>query len=326
MARIFSPSAQESMEKVKPTIGLSDCLTGAQVRFNAGHKRNRYITETLSHYFDFKAFCPEVAIGLSTPRPAIRMVQQDDNIKVIAKESPDIDYFDALKNYANTIAPVVKDLTGYIFMQKSPSCGVLSAKVYGENGYMVESGAGAFAGELIKSNPNLPVIEAGMLGDSVLRENFLLQVFAYHDWKVNVEVNLSANSLLDFHRRHKLQLRAHDEVTMRRLGTMLSNIKQADLETTAEIYLSNFMAAMKKTVKRPQQANLLYRLQKHLKRLLSEEEKAEVMSLIQQYREGIIPLIVPMTLLKFFVQKYKADNTIAALNPYPAPLGLQNSI
>lgn len=327
-------SANFLCNNTKPVLGISECLTGSEVRFNGGHKRSRYCTETLSEYFEFKALCPEVGIGMSVPRPPIRMVANDGakkpeqvtDIRVIATDAPDEDYAQSLRHYAHGAIPQLQGISGYIFMQKSPSCGVNSSKVYGDKGYPLFSGAGAFADEFMKLMPLVPVIEAGQLNDAGLRENFMTRVFAYHEWLTQVEANLTVKSLLEFHRRHKLQIRIHKEKSMRELGRLLANLKEADLNVVAGEYISIFMDALKQPVRRPQQANLLYRIQKHIKRCLSKEEKAEVMGLIEQYRQGIIPLIVPMTLLKFFVNKYKADTNIAAMEPYPSNLGLQNHI
>lgn len=310
----------------KPVLGISDCLTGAEVRFNGGHKRSRYCTDTLSEYFDFRPVCPEVGIGMSVPRPPIRMVEKGDEIRVIATDAPDQDYTQQLRQYAHGAMPQLTGISGYVFMQKSPSCGVNSSKVYGENGYPAYSGPGAFADEFMKLMPLVPVIEAGQLNDAGLRENFMTRVYAYFEWQTQVEENLSVNALLEFHRRHKLQLRIHKEKSMRVLGRLLANMKEAELETVAKEYIEIFMDALKQPIKRPQKANLLYRIQKHIKRNLNKEEKAEVMGLIEQYRQGIVPLIVPMTLLKFFVNKYKADTDVAVMNPYPMSLGLQNNI
>ena len=310
----------------KPVLGISECLTGSEVRFNGGHKRSRYCTDVLATYFDCTPVCPEVGIGMSVPRPPIRMVAKGDDIRVIATDHPDQDYTEQLRQYAHQTQSQFAGISGFVFMQKSPSCGVNSSKVYSENGYPATSAAGAFADEFMKLNPIVPVIEAGQLNDAMLREHFLMRVYAYYEWQTQVMAKLTVNTLLEFHRRHKLQLRIHKEKAMREMGRMLADLKTANLEQVAANYIELFMDALKKPVRRPQHANLLYRIQKHIKRCLSKDEKAEVMGLIEQYRQGIVPLVVPMTLLKFFVNKYKADTNIAAMYPYPSELGLQNQI
>lgn len=318
-----------SRSAIKPVLGISECLTGAEVRFNGGHKRNRYCTDVLSEYVEFKTACPEVGIGLSTPRPAIRMVAHGDDVeqvKVIATDQPQIDHAPQLKNYAQTIQPQFRDISGFIFMQKSPSCGLHSGKIYRENGYPASRGSGVFAEEMVRLNPQLPVIEAGQLNDAGLRENFLTQVYAYQDWQLSVAANLTVNSILEFHRRHKLQIRIHHEPSMRILGRLLANLKGVDLEPIANEYFQVFMAALKKNIGRPQQANLLYRIQKHMKRKLNKSEKAKVMDSIDQYRKGIVPMIVPMTLLQFFLEKYELKSNVSVMAPYPEQLGLRSSI
>lgn len=310
-----------------PVLGISDCLTGSEVRYNGGHKRSRYCTDVLSEFVEFMPLCPEVGIGLGTPRSAIRMVSQDDEqVKVIATDRPEVDHAPHLREYAHRVQQKIESVSGYIFMQKSPSCGFSSGKIYRENGYPESRASGVYADQVVKNNPQLPVIEAGQLNDAGLRENFLTQVYAYQDWMMNVKSHLSVNAILEFHRRHKLQIRIHHEPSMRVLGRLLANLKGVDLEPIAKEYFEIFMGALKKNVGRPQQANLLYRIQKHMKRKLDKKEKAKVMDSIEQYRQGIVPMIVPMTLLQFFLEKYGMKSNVSVMAPYPEQLGLRSSI
>lgn len=313
-----------SPESVKPVLGISDCLMGREVRYNGGHKRSRYCTDVLAEFFDFKALCPEVAIGLPVPRPAIRMAQQGDQVRVIASDNSSLDYTQPLVDYAREVIPTLGHLSGYIFMQKSPSCGVDSSKVYGESGYPVERANGVFADQVIRALPLLPVTEAGQLNDRPIRENFIARVYAYHDWQCSVACQPSSAALIQYHQRHKLQLIAHSEATARALGQSLADLKQRDIHEVADQYIHRFMKATAKPAPRKRQANVLVRLHRYLKALMNEAERSESLSLIEQYRQGIVPLVVPMTLLKFFMKKYRPEAPI--YEPYPHRLGLQNDI
>jgi uncharacterized protein YbgA (DUF1722 family)/uncharacterized protein YbbK (DUF523 family) len=333
-------SEGQSLAKSRPVIGVSECLMGKEVRFNGGHKRSRYITDVLAQYFDFVPLCPEVAIGMSIPRPPIRLAQVQGEVRVIATDSTPggnipgdntpsdntPDYTDALKGYARSMAPQLSGLSGFIFMQKSPSCGVGSTKVYGPNGHPVASSNGAFAGELMDLMPQLPVTEAGQLNDNPIRENFITQIYAYHEWQQSVASNPTAETLVRFHHRYKLHLMAHSETIARQLGQLLSNLKGADLPLVSRQYIALFMQAMRRPAPRKRQVNVLVRLQRFLKKKMSRLEATELTSVIDYYRDGVVPLVVPMTLLRHFMSKYEVGCSSAVFAPYPFELGLQNGI
>ncbi len=310
----------------KPILGISECLMGKEVRFNGGHKRSRYCTDVLSEFFEFKMICPEVGIGMSVPRKAIRMTKDKENVRLIASDNSGSDFSQPMKNFAHDIAPSLRDLSGYIFMQKSPSCAVGSGKIYSETGYPEPGVNGVFSGELISKLPLLPVTEAGRLNDQPIRENFITVVYAYHEWQQTVINCLSAESLLNFHCRYKLLLKAHSPLIARELGVLLSNMTIKPLSVLADQYISGFMKAMNIVVPRKRQVGVLLSFSKYLKKSLNLSEFQELINQIKHYSDGIVPLIVPMTLLKYFVSKYHFDINTAALDPYPISLGLRNSI
>ena len=313
-------------QKIKPVLGISECLMGKEVRYNGGHKLSKFCTQVLSEYFEFRPICPEVQIGLSIPRPAIRLAEKEGKISVIASDKPDVDYSSDLIDLAQKVAPSMQGLSGFIFMQKSPSCGINSTKVYGEKGQALYMSDGAFSGELKKLLPLMPVTESGRLNDNPIKENFIATVFAYHDWQSKVLPHLSSKALTDFHRRHKLLLTAHKESVAIKLGQMLANTKGKDIQLIADIYIQEFMSALHQPVSRKRHASILMRMQSFLKRKLDKAEKQELVGLIEYYKKGIVPLVVPMTLVRFFMKKYEEHEALSMLNSYPVELGLENGI
>ncbi|MFV1871909.1 MAG: YbgA family protein [Oleiphilus sp.] len=315
-----------SANKAKPVLGISECLMGKEVRYNGGHKLSRFCTQVLSKYFEFRPICPEVEIGLSIPRPTIRLAEKNNQLRVIASDNPDVDYSEDLLGLARSVAPSMENLSGFIFMQKSPSCGLKSTKVYGEKGQPIYMSDGAFSGELQKLLPLMPVTESGRLNDNGLKENFIASVYAYHEWQTEVLPNLSSSVLTRFHYRHKLMLSAHNEQVAIKLGQLLSNLKGADLNQVADTYIELFMAALKEPVTRKRHASILLKMQRFLKTKLDHSEKQELSGVIEHYKKGIVPLIVPMTLVKFFMKKYQEHEALSLLDAYPMELGLQNGI
>lgn len=324
--QVIETHSQQNSQKQKPVLGVSECLLGKEVRYNGGHKLSRYLTTVLSEFFEFRPICPEVQIGMSVPRAPIRLAEIKGEVRVIATDHPESDYSDALRNLAREVAPSMQDLSGFIFMQKSPSCGVNSTKVYGEKGQPLYMGDGAFSSEMMSLMPLMPVTEVGRLNDSPIRENFISSVYAYFDWQTNVGEHLSAKALIDFHHRHKLMLAAHNESVTKHLGRLLAQLKGQDIELVAHHYITEFMKAMKQPVSRKRHASILLRTLRYMKRKLDQSEKRELSGLIEHYKKGLVPLVVPMTLVRFFMKKYQEHEALKLLDKYPMELGLENSI
>lgn len=310
-------------------LGVSQCLLGDNVRYDGGHKHNRYLTEVLSEFFEFKPQCPEVAIGLGIPRKPIRLVYTQGETRVLGVNNPELDVTDALKQQAEIVADQMPDICGYIFMQNSPSCGVFGMKRYRDNGYPQDSkGRGAYAERLMELMPWLPVEEAGRLNDAGLRENFITRVVAFHDWKQSVASNPSAKKLLDFYSRYKYQIMAHHVVGYYAIGRYLANMRERDLQTSCDEFFKMFMESLSHLATRKGNTNVMMHLRGYLKKNIAAIEKQELSQLIESYRAGLVPLVVPLTLLKHHL--LKLDNpylkTQTFWSPYPEKLGLRNHI
>ncbi|MCX2899918.1 YbgA family protein [Pseudomonas mandelii] len=314
---------------VKPKIAISACLMGAEVRFNGGHKESRLCSRTLTDYFEFVPVCPEVAIGLGIPRQPIRLVGDPEHPQAVGTVQPELNVTAPLAAYGEKMADELDDICGYIFMQKSPSCGLDRVKVYHANGAPVDGGGrGIYAQAFCARHPDLPVEEDGRLNDPVLRENFLTRVFAYSDWQQLLREGLTRRGLTDFHARYKYQLMAHNPVQYKTLGNLLGTMGQTEPETLGPRYFSELMAALKKCATRRTHTNVLQHISGYLKQAISAEDKQEMQHVIGQYRHGIVPLVVPMTLLKHHFRQHP-DPYIAQqvyLQPHPENLSLRNAI
>jgi uncharacterized protein YbgA (DUF1722 family)/uncharacterized protein YbbK (DUF523 family) len=313
----------------KPKLGISACLLGAEVRFNGGHKESQLCTRALTEYFEFVPACPEVAIGMGIPREPIRLVGDAENPQALGSVNRELNVTQALADYGVQMATELDDISGYIFMQKSPSCGLERVKVYRENGAPVDGGGrGIYAQAFCARHPNLPVEEDGRLNDPVLRENFITRVFAYAAWHELLKAGLTRRSLTEFHSRYKYQLMANDPVQYKALGNLLGNMGRSDPNDIAAQYFSELMAALKKCATRRTHTNVLQHIFGYLKQVISAEDKQEVLHVIGQYRLGIVPLVVPLTLLKHYFRQYP-DPYIAQqvyLQPHPENLSLRNAI
>ncbi|MVW75061.1 YbgA family protein [Pseudomonas xionganensis] len=313
----------------KPKLGISACLLGAEVRYNGGHKESRLCSRTLNEYFDFVPLCPEVAIGLGTPREPIRLVGDPQAPRAVGTVNRAVDVTAPLAAYGERVAEEQTELCGYIFMQQSPSCGLHRVKVYQDNGRPSEpQGRGIFAQAFCARHPDLPVEEDGRLNDPILRENFITRVFAYAEWQQLLRQGLTRKALIDFHSRYKYLLMATHPMQYKALGRLLGNLAQHDLNELAPHYFSQLMEALKHCATRRTHSNVLQHLCGYLKQNLSREDKAEIQQLIGQYRQGVVPLVVPMTLLKHHFRRHP-DDYIAQqvyLQPHPEDLSLRNAL
>jgi len=316
-------------------IAVSACLVGHEVRYNGGHKRSNFIDSILSQHFEIMPLCPEVGIGMSIPRPPIHLIAVDNDggetkIEAALVDDHDTRFTKDLKEYASQQAKKLTDASGYIFMQKSPSCGYKPVKLYHNNGMPLDKTQGIYAAEIDRLLPLMPKEDAGRLNDPHIRENFLSRVSAYADWQTNVQANLTKKTLLDFNVRYKYKLMSHHIPSYNSLGRLTSNLKSKPLEEIAHDYISGFMTALTFMANRNKHTNVLQHLQGYLKKDLNSGSKQKLESLFTQYRKGHIPLIVPLTLLNHHIEQNTDDahylRTQKYLNPHPFELALLNAI
>lgn len=315
------------MDKIP--LGVSQCLMGEKVRYDGGHKRNRFLMDTLVDLVEFRPVCPEVAIGLGIPRKPIRLVISAGETRVLGVENPDLDVTEALVQQAEIAVQQMPDICGYVFMQNSPSCGAFAMKRYLPNGYSIDTqGRGAYAKRFMELMPLLPVEEAGRLNDVGLRDNFLTRVFAYHDFKTTVAPAPTAKKLIDFYSRYKYQVMAHHVPSYFVIGRYLANLATRDIQTSSDEFFRLFMEALKHHATRKGNTNAMMHLRGYLKEILSAQDKQELSQLIDAYKVGRVPLVVPLTLLRHHLLKldnpYLKSQTF--WSPHPEHLGLRNHI
>lgn len=318
----------EALDKIK--IGISSCLMGEKVRFDAGHKKNNYVTDTLSNYFEFTPFCPEVSIGLGIPRETIRLVSVDDEIRCVGTKSADLDVTEKLYQSADDQKHWVAELSGYILKKDSPSCGMERVKVYQgiEKGKMAEkSGIGLYAKRLMENFPHLPIEEEGRLSDPRLRENFIQRVYIYARWQELEHKGFSIRALQTFHAQHKYIFMSHNQTLGRALGASLAN-SDKDIEVLAQEYLAAMMTLLKSIATVKNHVNTLQHIQGYLKNDLDAGDKEELRVTIENYQKFLLPLIVPITLLRHHFRRHPKDyiENSFYLQPHPGEMMLLNHI
>jgi uncharacterized protein YbgA (DUF1722 family)/uncharacterized protein YbbK (DUF523 family) len=329
MVMIMTEQMTQDTSQEKIPVGISSCLLGEKVRFDGGHKLNTYVVRSLGEYFDYVPFCPEVAIGMGTPREPIRLVGEAGELRCVGTRTASVDVTAELAECADEQRDWQVDLRGYILKKDSPSCGMERVKVYNVNGGQpTRDGVGIYARGLLRNFPNLPVEEEGRLGDPVLRENFIHRVLIYHRWRALLSEGVSWVRLGSFHATHKLVLFSHDQNMARALGRELADAGGGDVQTFARHYETQLMALLKVRATRGNHVNVLQHIQGYLKNQLDAGDKAELSASIHDYRLGHLPLIVPIILLRHHFRKYPDPyiENACYLYPHPRELMLLNSL
>ena len=315
----------------KPSIpvGISACLLGEKVRYDGGHKRSKYCLDVLSECFQFTPLCPEVSVGLSIPREPIRLVGSAEDPRVVGVKDPTLDVTDKLKEYADEVSRTHTDLCGYILMKGSPSCGMERVKIYHKNGMPNVAGSGVYAARFMKNNPALPVEEEARLNDAVLRENFIIRVFTYYNWRQEVMTAPTLHKVIQFHSRHKYQLMAHSYEGYKQLGKYLAGeASKQPLEAVLEKYILDLMTHLTKRATRKSHTNVLMHIMGYLKQDIDAETKQDLVEAIEDYRTEKVNLVTPLTLLKHYLKRHGSEyiQSQVYLDPYPHELGLRNYI
>jgi uncharacterized protein YbgA (DUF1722 family)/uncharacterized protein YbbK (DUF523 family) len=310
-------------------IGISSCLLGEKVRFDSGHKRDPFIVDTLGQFFHWVPVCPEMEIGLGTPRETLRLVGEPEAPRLVATRSQS-DHTATMRRYATERLAALAELGlhGYILKKDSPSCGMEHVRVYAENGAAQRNGRGLFAQALMQRFPLLPVEEEGRLHDMRLRENFIERVFAYHRWQAFVASRPAPKDVVQFHTRHKMTLMAHSRKHYQQLGQLVAQAGKHAMPDLLRDYGTMLMEGLAVKATPKKHANVLSHLQGHLKKHLDAADKEELVACIENYRQGLVPLIVPLTLLQHHFRRHPAPWVLEQtyLQPYPAELMLRNHV
>ena len=313
----------------KIRLGISTCLLGEKVRFDGGHKLDRFLTDTLGQYVEYVPVCPEVECGFGIPRESFRLVGDPQNPRLITTRT-NVDHTERMVEWARKrVKQLVKEeLCGYIFKSGSPSSGMERVKVYDRNGVPAKAGVGIFARIFKEHFPLLPVEDEGRLHDPALRENFIERIFALKRWRETLSGKPSLGSLVAFHTRHKLLILSHSPELYRTMGKWVAEGKRISFKTLLEKYQTVLMEALKRKTTPKKNGNVLLHMMGYFREELSADEKQEMLGIIDAYRQGLFPLIVPLTLMNHYVRKYDQPYLKEQyyLNPHPLELQLRNHV
>ena len=313
----------------KITLGISSCLLGNNVRYDGGHKLDHFLVDTLGQYVDWVPVCPEVECGLPIPREAMHLVGDPEDPRLVTTRTG-VDHTARMKRWAKkrTTELEKEELCGFVFKSRSPSSGMRGVKIYTDAGMPNTTGSGIFAHAFMKEFPLLPVEDEGRMHDPGLRENFIERVFVYRSWQEYTRKDGSLGGLVAFHTDHKYLVMAHSQKHYTALGKMVASGKSARRDRLHADYLETLMEGLQLLATPKKNTNVLQHMAGYFKDKISAEEKKELLEVIVSYHDGLVPLIVPITLLKHYVRKYKEAylSRQVYLNPHPLELMLRNHV
>jgi uncharacterized protein YbgA (DUF1722 family)/uncharacterized protein YbbK (DUF523 family) len=307
-------------------IGISACLLGQEVRFDGGHKRDAFLMDVLGKHVEWVPVCPEVEVGMGTPRETLRLVR-DDGITRMVTTRTGVDYTERMNTWSKRrVAELARaDLDGYVLKKDSPSCGMERVKIFPGRGPAGRNGRGLFASVLLAALPLLPVEEEGRLADPPRRENFIERVFAYRRLKVLFAGRWSVNSVIEFHTAHRMSLLAHSTTAYRELGRLVADAAQRPRAEVREEYERLFMKTLSRPATVRRHTIVLMHMAGQLKTMLDEASQRELVERIDDYRTELVSLVVPLTLIRHHVRvhdvKYLTGQTY--LRPHPQELMLR---
>jgi uncharacterized protein YbgA (DUF1722 family)/uncharacterized protein YbbK (DUF523 family) len=318
------------MARAKLRLGVSACLVGQKVRYDGQHKRDAFVTDVLGPFVEWVPVCPELEVGMGVPREPIRLVGAAAAPRLVAERSGE-DHTDAMLRFSEARVRELEglDLAGYVTKKDSPSCGL--ARVRGHparGGAPRRDGVGMFARVLAERLPLLPIEEEGRLNDAALRESFVERIFAYARWKAAVARGMRRGDLVAFHAAHKLALMAHSPAAYRALGALVGGLARGPIARTVEAYGRGFMDALKVPATRGRHSNVLQHMLGYFRDVLPAADRTELADVVTDYARGLVPLVVPLTLLRHHVRRegieYLGGQTY--LDPDPKELMLRNHV
>jgi uncharacterized protein YbgA (DUF1722 family)/uncharacterized protein YbbK (DUF523 family) len=315
------------MEKIK--LGISSCLLGENVRYDGGHKLDRFLTDTLGQYVEYVPVCPEVECGLPIPRESMHLEGDPDSPRLVTIRTKQ-DMTDRMVRWArNRVSELeIEDLCGFIFKSDSPSSGMERVRVYNEKRTPVKKGVGMFARIFMDHFPLLPVEEDGRLHDPILRENFIERIFSLKRWREILSKKESGGNLVEFHTKHKLLVLSHSPKHYQMMGKLVAKAKEIPIKELYQEYQAILMEALQIKATPKKNSNVLQHMMGYFREELSSNEKQELLEVIDDYRQEYIPLIVPITLIQHYVRKYDQPylKEQVYLSPHPLELQLRNHV
>ena len=302
------------------------------MRYDGSHKRDAFLTVTLGRFVEWVPVCPELEIGMGVPREAIRLVASADGVpsgservRLLGVERG-TDWTARMTGFSLERVQELSslELCGYVLKQDSPSCGMDRVPVAGSS----RRGRGLFAEALLTALPDLPVEEEGRLSDPAVRENFVERLFAYRRVRTLFSGRWTVGGLVRFHTAHKLQLLSHSRAGYTALGGLVAGAGTTKVRELAVVYERMFMRTLARLATPGRHTDVMMHIVGHLKQSIDVADRDELLGSIEDYRNRLVPLVVPITLIRHHVRRLGVHflREQVYLDPHPRALSLRNHV
>ena len=305
-----------------PTVVISRCIEIDPVRYNGEKISNEFVKKLIPH-IKVIPVCPEIEIGLGTPREALRIIKKDDKMNLIQPKTG-LDFTEKMNKFATSFLETLPEVDGFILKGRSPSSALKDAKIYsGPNpgDAIIGKGPGFFGNAVIEKFSQLAIEEEGRLRNSNIKNNFLTKIYTLAKFRKIKKIK-SSKEILKFHTENKLLLKAYNEKEMRILGRIVANREQYELNELIKEYETHFFEALKNSPKCGTQINVLMNSMGYFSKKLSGEEKKFFLKSLDDYKSGNIPLSVLNGIFKSWLLRFKDKylSNQSFFEPYPKEL------
>ncbi len=285
--------------EAKLKIGISSCLLGEEVRYDGGHKRDEVLNEIFGPHAEWVPVCPELEVGMGVPREPVNLVGTTGSPSTIAMVGVESgkDWTDRMLSWSERKSRSLAklDLCGYVLKSRSPSCGPSGVRVFDSKGRASDRGTGLFARALVKGHPLLPVEEEGGLADPVRRDDFIVRLFALRRLRALLDGPFDSRRLEAFHAAEEWLLRSRSPRLFRELDALIRRDPSSDVR---EAYAAVTMRCLGLGSGAGNHAKVLARMAALLQGSVNPSERKALAKAIEAYREGRMPLFVPLALIR----------------------------
>ncbi len=301
---------------VRPLVGISKCIEFENCRYNGSGIRSNFVRE-MKNYVDFKPVCPEIGIGLGTPRKAIRLVKiggkknlyQSSSEKILTKQ---------MNEFAENFVEKNKKIDGFIFKRGSPSCGIDDARIYHKIGTGVgfNKTSGIFSESIMRKFPNLVKEDDRRLNNIHIRENFLTRLFVMARLRKALE-SRNTDPLNDFYSKNSLLFLCYSKELTTELGLLLKNNKEVDsIESKCKNLVYSILTRIPEKNSILNTFHFIFNL---IKSNLSGLERSHFNHLMEEFNQSLIPQSQISTLLYSWALRFDTSHIVEQtfFNPFP---------
>jgi uncharacterized protein YbgA (DUF1722 family)/uncharacterized protein YbbK (DUF523 family) len=309
-------------EFAKPEVVLSKCIEFEKCRYDGRMISSDFVKKLISHV-KFIPVCPEVEIGLGTPRNTLRIVSVNGELRLI-QSATGLDVTEKMRSFADDFLNSLPEVDGFILKSRSPTSAFKDARIYSsvkKGSAVISKGSGLFGNAVLQRFAYLAIEDEGRLRNPRIKEHFLTKLFTLASFRKTKAAD-SFEKLVQFHSENKLLLKAYNQKETKALGRIVANRKSKPFDKVIGHYRQRLFKALKRPPRCRSNLNVMMNTMGYFSSELSKEEKTFFLDSLQKYKNGILPFSVNISILRLWIEKYKEDYLLKQtfFEPYPQEL------